>query len=151
MVRGLDLFRTHFAQYADRYLLIGGTACEIVMTSAGLPFRATKDLDIVLCAEALDVDFVRAFRAFVAVGGYQTHERSDGGRQFYRFHRPLNPEYPSMLELFSRQPDTLQLAEGSHLTPIPVEDDLSSLSAILLNETTTISSGLVARTSRDSQ
>jgi hypothetical protein len=38
-----------------------------------------------------------------------------------------------MLELFSRQPDVLQVAEGSHLTPLPVEEDASSLSAILLD------------------
>jgi hypothetical protein len=35
--------------------------------------------------------------------------------------------------LFSRQPDVLQVAEGSHLTPLPVEEDISSLSAILLD------------------
>ena len=34
-----------------------------------------------------------------------------------------------MLELFSRKPDVLQLAEGSHLTPLPMEDDVSSLRA----------------------
>jgi hypothetical protein len=38
-----------------------------------------------------------------------------------------------MLELFSRQPDVLQVADGSHLTPLPVEEDASSLSAILLD------------------
>jgi hypothetical protein len=38
-----------------------------------------------------------------------------------------------MLELFSRQPDVLQVAEGSHLSPLPVEEDASSLSAILLD------------------
>jgi hypothetical protein len=38
-----------------------------------------------------------------------------------------------MLELFSRQPDVLQVAEGSHLTPLPVEEELSSLSAILMD------------------
>jgi hypothetical protein len=31
------------------------------MTGAGLAFRATKDLDIVLYVEALDAEFVRAF------------------------------------------------------------------------------------------
>jgi hypothetical protein len=38
-----------------------------------------------------------------------------------------------MLELFSRQPDVLQVAEGSHLTPLPIEEELSSLSAILMD------------------
>jgi hypothetical protein len=36
--------------------------------------------------------------------------------------------------LFSRTPDVIVLEGEAHLTPIPVDDDLSSLSAILLNE-----------------
>jgi hypothetical protein len=39
-----------------------------------------------------------------------------------------------MLELFSRQPDVLQIADGSHLTPLPTEEGVSSLSAILLDD-----------------
>jgi hypothetical protein len=38
-----------------------------------------------------------------------------------------------MLELFARQPDVLQVAAGSHLTPLPMEEDVSSLSAILMD------------------
>jgi ParB-like nuclease domain len=48
MVRGLDLFSNWFAAYTDQYLLIGGTAASLTMEDAGLPYRATKDLDIVL-------------------------------------------------------------------------------------------------------
>ncbi|HEY3318972.1 MAG TPA: hypothetical protein VGP72_00650 [Planctomycetota bacterium] len=133
MVKGLDVFRAHFQNYTNRYVLIGGTACEIAMATAGLPFRATKDLDIVLCVEALDAAFVRAFWAFVHAGGYQAQEKSTGQRQFYRFQKPTDENYPFMLELFSRQPDALQIPEGNRLTPLPVEEDLSSLSAILMD------------------
>ena len=38
-----------------------------------------------------------------------------------------------MLELFSRSPDVLQIAESSHLTPLPMEEQVSSLSAILMD------------------
>ncbi len=133
MVNGLDIFRRHFRDYADRYVLIGGTACDIAMTRAGLSFRATKDLDIVLCVEALDTAFVRAFWAFVHGGGYSIQEKSSGQKQFYRFQKPRNGSYPFMLELFSRQPDVLPVAKGSHLTPLPMEEDVSSLSAILMD------------------
>ena len=133
MVKGLDIFRAHFRDYADRYVLIGGTACDIALTAAGLAFRATKDLDIVLCVEALDAAFVQAFWAFVRAGGYQVQEKSTGQKQFYRFQKPTNENYPFMLELFSRQPDVLQVAAGSHLTPLPMEEDVSSLSAILMD------------------
>ena len=113
MVKGLDIFRMHFRDYADRYVLIGGTACDIAMTGSGLLFRSTKDLDIVLCVEALDAAFVQAFWAFVRAGGYQVQERSSGQKQFYRFQKPMTEDYPFMLELFSRQPDVLQIVEGS--------------------------------------
>ena len=53
MVRGLDVFREHFAGHADQFVLIGGTAATLAMEEAGLEFRATKDLDIVLHIEAL--------------------------------------------------------------------------------------------------
>jgi hypothetical protein len=59
---------------------------------------------------------------------------STGEPQFYRFLKPEEDSYPSMLELFSRKPDVLQIAEGSHLTPLPMEEEISSLSAILMDE-----------------
>lgn len=95
-VKGLDLFREHFCDYADRYVLIGGTACDLVMTEAGLTFRATKDLDIVLCLEALDKDFTAAFWRFVRTGRYETREASTGKERFYRFVKPANPAYPEI-------------------------------------------------------
>ena len=133
MVKGLEVFREHFRNYADRYVLIGGTACDIAMTGAGLAFRATKDLDIVLYVEALDAAFVRVFWEFVRAAGYEVQEKSTGEKQFYRFQKPTNANFPFMLELFSRQPIVLRIAEGSHLTPLPTEEDTSSLSAILLD------------------
>jgi hypothetical protein len=118
MVKGLEVFREHFRNYSDRYVLIGGAACDIAMTGAGLAFRATKDLDIVLYVEALDTAFVQAFWEFVRAGGYEVQEKSTGEKQFYRFQKPTNADFPFMLELFSRQ---------------PVDEDASSLSAILLD------------------
>ena len=133
MVKGLDVFRERFRGYSDRYMLIGGTACDLAMREAGLEFRATKDLDIVLCVEVLDTAFVEAFWAFVRDGGYQIQERAEGNKQFYRFQKPKSENYPFMLELFSRSPDGLPIAQGSHLTPIPTAQEVSSLSAILMD------------------
>jgi len=134
MIKGLDKFREHFAGFADRYVLIGGAAADLVMDEAGVDFRATKDLDIVLCIEALDTSFADAFWAFVKAGGYQNQQRSTGNKVFYRFDKPGDSDYPFMLELFSRTPDALVLADDSHLTPIPITEDVSSLSAILLDD-----------------
>ncbi|GMQ77077.1 MAG: hypothetical protein BMS9Abin01_2388 [Gammaproteobacteria bacterium] len=134
LVRGLDNFRTHFADFPDRYVLIGGTACALAMDEAGLNFRATKDLDIVLLIEALDVAFVKAFWKFVEQGQYDNRQKSTGDRQYYRFYSPSDKKFPEMLELFSRRPDILEVDDNSGLTPIPVDDEVSSLSAILMDE-----------------
>ena len=136
MVRGLDLFRDWFAAYTDQYLLIGGTAASLTMEDAGLPYRATKDLDIVLHVEVLTPSFGEAFWQFVNAGGYQLQQVSDTGQpKFYRFQKPADERYPAMIELFARAPDGLTPAEGSQLTPIPLDEAVSSLSAILLDET----------------
>lgn len=135
MVRGLSIFREWFAAYADQYVLIGGTAASLTMEEAGLEFRATKDLDIVLHVEALTSAFGEAFWKFVEVGGYEVRQASDTGKPiFYRFQKPNDHRYPAMVELFARAPDGLQPAQGSQLTPIPLDEAVSSLSAILLDD-----------------
>lgn len=135
MVRGLDLFQDWFAAFADQYVLIGGTAASLTMEDAGLAFRATKDLDVVLHVEALTPAFGEAFWKFVEAAGYEIRQASDTGKPiFYRFQKPADDRYPAMVELFARVPDGLQPAEGSRLTPIPLDEAVSSLSAILLDE-----------------
>lgn len=133
MVEGLDRFADHFASYTDRYALIGGAACDLAMQMAAQPFRATKDLDIVLLLETLDTVFVAAFWDFVRQARYQSREREPERRQFYRFTRPEAAGFPSMLELFARRPDAIGYEGEGHLTPIPMDGTVSSLSAILLD------------------
>ncbi len=134
MVVGVDRFRAHFEGHDHQYVLIGGAACELIMADAGLEFRATKDLDIVLIVEALDPAFSELFWAFVEEGEYQVRERSEGERILHRFQKPAKPDFPAMLELFSRAPEGLTVAENSQLTPLPIDEEAASLSAILLDE-----------------
>lgn len=135
MVRGLDVFRSHFADHSAQFVLIGGTAATIAMESAGLAFRATKDLDIVLHIEALNPAFGKAFWSFVERGGYEIRQASETGKPvLYRFQKPTDATFPAMLELFCRSPDGIELNAGSHLTPIPIGEAVASLSAILLDE-----------------
>ena len=133
MVRGLDVFRRRFAGPEDRYVLIGGTAVDIAMDDAGLRFRATKDLDIVLHVESLDVEFARLFWAFVEDGRYKYRQKSTGKTQLFRFYEPEDAVFPYMIELFSRMPDLIEAPADSHLTPLPISEEVSSLSAILLD------------------
>ena len=134
MVRGLDTFKKYFEQFTANYMIIGGTACDIIIDQAGFIPRATKDIDIILVVEALDTKFVKQFWKFIEDGNYELKEKSDDDRKYYRFIKPENQEFPYQLELFSRNPDLLDLEEDTYLTPIPVDDGLTSLSAILLDE-----------------
>ena len=132
-MRGIDKFRERFAGHEGEYVLIGGSACDLLFGEAGQDFRATKDLDLVLLVEALTPGFGRAFWDFVREGGYENKQASSGRPQFYRFSKPKDPSFPTMLELFART--NLELADaGSGLAPIHIDDEVSSLSAILLDE-----------------
>ena len=109
MVKGLDVFRAWFADYPDQYILIGGTAATLAMEEAGLDFRATKDLDVVLHVEALTPAFGETFWRFIEAGGYEIRQASDTGKPaFYRFQKPTDNSFPVMVELFSRAPDSLR-------------------------------------------
>jgi len=134
MIRGLDLFREHFADYRKAFVLIGGVACHEWLFMQGLEFRATKDMDMVLIVEALDAVFVKRFWEFIEAGKYQGRFRAEDGRQLYRFDKPQDEGYPTMIEIFSRKPSNVDLSEGQQIVPIKLDDDSASLSAILLND-----------------
>lgn len=134
MIKGLEHFKKHFSFLTDHYVLIGGSACTVIMENVGLDFRATKDLDIVLYVEALTPEFANTFWQFIKIGGYQNRQQSTGKQVFYRFSSPSMTDFPFMLELFSRIPDSVTISGDSHLTPIPINETISSLSAILLDD-----------------
>ncbi len=134
MVKGLDTFRERFRAFDGAFTLIGGAACDEWFTAQGLPFRATKDLDIVLMIEVLGQAFINALQSFVSDGGYEIRERNGGTPVLYRFAKPAREDFPFMLELFSRSPEGLELAEGQEVIPVRLEPDHHSLSAILLDD-----------------
>ena len=134
MVAGIEKFREHFAAHEGQFVIIGGTACHLLFDAAGLGFRVTKDIDMVLCVEAVDAEFGKAFQTFLDAGGYKARERSDGRREFYRFHRPTDPGFPFMIELFARRSINLNLPDDAIYARIPVDEDIVSLSAILLDD-----------------
>ena len=133
MVKGLDIFRERFRQFEGSFILIGGAACDQWFSRQGLEFRATQDLDLVLLIEVLDPSFVAAMRGFVAEGGYQSRQRSDGSPELYRFAEPTNELFPVEIELFSRNPAGFEFSPGN-VIPVKIEPDHHSLSAILLND-----------------
>lgn len=134
MVNGLEKFRDYFKDETDSYVLIGGAACDWLMNDTGLNFRATKDMDIILVVEAINDSFIEKFWTFIKEGNYEIREKGEGKAIFYRFTRPESEEFPYQLEFFTRKPDLKGLPEDVELTPIPAEGEVSSLSAILMDE-----------------
>jgi len=133
MVKGLDVFIEHFRRYTGHYILIGGGAVDINMEQKGIPFRVTKDLDIILIVETLSDDLVKHFWRFIKDGEYAITQEGNK-KTFYRFINPKTNGYPKMLKLFSRKPDLIKVADGLHLTDIPTGEEVSSLSAILMDD-----------------
>lgn len=132
MVKGLDTFRKYFEKYEDQYVLIGGAACDIVFESNDTVFRATRDLDMVLIVEALTPEFGEKFWEFIQDGKYRNKATNGEKPQFYRFDKPEDDSFPKMVELFCRS--DFELREMTGITPIHIDDTVSSLSAILLND-----------------
>lgn len=132
MVDGIELFRNAFAKYPDCYTIIGGAACDILMSKTDNLFRATKDIDMILILEDKYPDFGKAFWDFIKEGEYRCGWKSSEKAHYYRFTEPKRG-YPSQIELFSRNPGYhLNIEEG--IIPIHIDDETSSLSAILLND-----------------
>jgi hypothetical protein len=134
MVVGIESFKEWFVDYSGQYAIIGGTACDMLMSEDGLDFRATKDIDMVLIIESLTPSFGARFWEYIVAAGYEHKNKSTGEPQFYRFIDPHSKEYPYMIELFSRRNNAIVLPEDAVLTPIPLDDELSSLSAILMDD-----------------
>ena len=88
--------------------------------------QAAKDLELT------PTSISRASRQLEEMG--LLHIKKEGVPQFYRFSHPITNQYPAMIELFTRKLDAIQLPEDAVLTPLPMDEDISSLSAILLDD-----------------
>lgn len=125
----IDSFRKAFAGYEEFYTVIGGTACLLLMEEAGGEFRVTKDIDMILVFEDGGEEFCKVFWDFIKSGGY-TCGWKNSESHYYRFTDP-SFGYPSQIELFSRRAD---FPLDSTIIPVHISEDISSLSAIALDE-----------------
>ena len=131
-VVGIKEFADFFEGYEDCYTIIGGAACEILMSSTSIDFRATKDIDMIIMFEDRFEEFASKFWEYIKLGGYKCGWKNSDRPHFYRFTEPKDG-FPSQIELFSRKTD-YHLESGSEIIPIHIDDDISSLSAIMLND-----------------
>ncbi|WP_139652492.1 hypothetical protein [Raoultibacter phocaeensis] len=133
-VHGLNRFVEYMRGFEDCYTVIGGTACDIILRDVGLPFRATKDIDLILLIENRFPEVASAVWKLVKAGDYACGSKNSDNVHFYRFTEPKAAGFPSMVELFSKAPSFIEEPEGLTIVPLPVDDEISSLSAILLDE-----------------
>lgn len=138
MVTGLDNFALEFKEHKDNFIVIGGTACQLNLEETVVEPRETVDIDIILIVENMTPEFGRHFWQYVTNGKYQNKQRRRGeGKEpvpeLFRFLSPELPGYPKQIELLSVVPDVLAVPEGFYLTPIPIGEEIPSLSAIIMN------------------
>lgn len=131
MVYGLEVFKDYFKGRDEQYVLIGGAACDIAFEEREQVFRKTRDLDMVLIIEVLTPEFGDRLWEFIKAGKYRNKVTNKGKPQFYRFDKPEIDGYPRMIELFCRE--DFKLKENKGIAPIHIDDSISSLSAILLD------------------
>lgn len=123
MVTGMESFVQKFRDYTDCYTIIGGAACDILMTEADAEFRATRDIDMILIMEARYREFAKVFWEYILEGKYRFGWKNSDKVHFYRFTEPA-PGYPYMIELFSREPDHMDPVPAG-IIPLHIDDDTS--------------------------
>jgi hypothetical protein len=137
-MEGLDKFREAFADFTDNYVIIGGTACGITMTNTAMRPRSTHDIDMIVIVEKMTSAYAERFWQFIREANYRSEKRKQDVRRppKYEMYRFLDgkPGYPKMIELLSRHQDILGEPRGLLIEPIPTDDDISSLSAIIMDE-----------------
>lgn len=137
-MEGLDKFKEAFENFSDNYVIIGGTACDITMTGTEVRPRATHDIDMIVVVEKMNTAYGERFWDFVKEAGYRPEKRKqhEGEAVHYELYRFVDGKqgYPEMIELLSRHPDILGEPNGLLIEPLPTDDEVSSLSAIIMDD-----------------
>ena len=61
MVGGIEKFREAFARFSDNFVIIGGAACDEVLSGTSMRPRATLDIDLIVIAENMTPEFAKGF------------------------------------------------------------------------------------------
>lgn len=137
-MEGLEIFKEAFEAYSDNYVIIGGTACDITMQGTVVRPRATHDIDMIVIVENMTPSFAKRFWEFVKEAGYRPEKRKqiEGEPAKYELYRFVDGKtgYPEMIELLSRHPDILGEPSNLVIEPLPIDGDVSSLSAIIMDD-----------------
>jgi hypothetical protein len=130
--RGLEHFSNFFKEYEDSYVIIGGGAASAYLDDAGLEFRTTKDIDMVLFTNK-SKGLNKKISEYISLGKFEMKERTDDTPRYYRFSKPEDKDFPEIVEIFAKVNSEIELKEGQYIGPIQ-NDGEAQLSAILLDE-----------------
>ena len=137
-MEGLEIFKEAFEAYSDNYVIIGGTACDITMQGTVVRPRATHDIDMTVIVENMTPSFAKRFWEFVKEAGYRPEKRKqiEGEPAKYELYRFVDGKtgYPEMIELLPRHPDILGEPSNLVIEPLPIDGDVSSVSAIIMDD-----------------
>ncbi|MBQ7517484.1 MAG: hypothetical protein IJU13_03530 [Bacteroidales bacterium] len=93
---------------------------------------------MIVVVERLSDDFIRTFWQFIKEGGYKCgkRKRENAEEPVYELYRFEDGKegFPIKIELLSRHPDVLGEPSGFQIEPIPAGEDLSNLSAIIMDD-----------------
>ena len=64
-MKGMEIFREHFSEFKDSYVIIGGTACSLIFEDLAVDFRVTHDIDMVVVIDEVDTGFKKNFLDFL--------------------------------------------------------------------------------------
>ncbi len=130
--RGLRHFTAFFKEFENDYVIIGGGAASVCLEDEKLEFRATKDIDMVLFTNDFP-EFNKKISEYVFLGKYQQNEKTQEAPSYYRFSRPMDQEFPEIVEIFAKASGEIVLREGQYIIPIQNNSE-AQLSAILLDD-----------------
>ena len=133
MTHGLKHFAEAFRDVNEEYAVVGGMAAATLMEGAGVSFRGTKDIDLVIIAHDTE-SMAKRLQQYIQSGHYEIQEKNSETPIYYRFKKPKQTEFPFQLEVFHRKPNGIDLFEGQHIVPISDESLGIGLSAILLED-----------------
>lgn len=135
MVGGIEKFREVFTRYSNNFVIIGGAACDEILEGSAMQPRATMDIDIIVIVENMTAEFANAFWQFIEDGGYRPGVRKNADQTpkyvLYSFDGG-KPGYPVKIELLSHHNEIFN--SSYHIEPLPIDGEVSSLSAIILDE-----------------
>lgn len=135
MITGFDIFHETFSRHRESFILIGGTAVQMVLgqydTPKGIANRArvTHDIDLLVITDRMTDEFKSAFRRFIVSGGYECYFAKERPH-YYRFQNPKNIAFPAKIELLSHS--LIDLPDIRY-TPLALDRD-ESMSALVLDE-----------------